>query len=115
MKFLENIIIIKIFRFLSCKLFDIGSSAKGLGNFTQHEDNFNIAGCFIVSDGWWYIFSHIDGERVEIWGTIQVDVAYFVLDFGLYFVEEHLFVERVEDSSDLSHILYLNNQLTYQP
>ena len=105
MEFLEDIIVLEIFGTFVLELLDVGTCTEGLGNFAEEEDDLDIVGGLVcldgVGDGW----PHFDGEGIEVGRTVEVDVAYFILNFGFNFVELDSGVEGVvEQSADLSHI-----------
>lgn len=87
MYFLEDVVILEVFGGSSLELFDVGACAEGFLDFAEKKNDFDIIGCFMWSYGWGEIGAHILWECVEIWGAVEVDVSYFILDFGLYFVE----------------------------
>ena len=51
--------------------------------------------------------SHGLRERVEVRGRVEVDVADFIFDFGLNFVEADAGVKRLEHLGDGPHILLI--------
>lgn len=57
------------------------------------------------SDGRWNAGSHFKAEGVEIGGTVKIDVADFILNFGLDFVKSDFSIKRGKGSLNLSHIL----------
>ena len=87
MDFLKHIKILELFWCSALEFFDVGSCAKGFGEFAEEKDGFDIWGGLIVSDGFGDGGFHLVGECIEVWGWVEIDVSYFILDFGLYFVE----------------------------
>ena len=54
-------------------------------------------------DGSWDGGSHLKWECIEIGGAVEIDVSYFILDFGLYFIELEFSEEGVGDFVELSY------------
>lgn len=104
MELCKNVIILEILCFSSLEFFDVGSCTKSFGDFAEEKNHLNIFWFFVLSHSSRNSWTHLERKSIEVGRTVEVNIANFILNFGIDLVELDFVVERSENSVDLSHI-----------
>ena len=105
MELLEYVIVCVVFGSLAHELLDISTCAEGLGDFAEEEDDLDVRGRLMLAHCLGNAGSHVEAERVVIFGTIEINEADLVLGLGLDLAKADPALEGGKSPANMSHTL----------